>query len=321
MYTPFNDVLLKSGETVQAGVVAGPDEEWQARIEALLAHKGEEWLWQISELLSQQLTATGRFYMLHRNGTPFCHILTAESGGVGLLGHVWTVPVDRGQSAASQLMALVMNDFRVRGGRALHLTTAYDSPAYHIYRKQGFESVEPASGVMAFFAPSQAQFEVDYFAPGAATVVPLDWHDWAVASPLLAGPWPGLVRCAPRGLIGRLDSEYNLMAPLRQIKAGGEPAVVTLRKSDSSAVVGLAAWAPDPVWPDTAIVDVNCHPEFWAQAGELLAALPVPAGFRQTAYAETDDVAKRAVLAEAGFCQVAMLPQRLRGRDVLVLER
>ena len=89
--------------------------------------------------------------MLHRNDAPFCAIVTIEQNGVGILGRVWTNPVDRRQSAASQLLQLLMADFQARGERALYLSAAYDGAPYHIYRAHGFSSIENQSGMMAFF--------------------------------------------------------------------------------------------------------------------------------------------------------------------------
>lgn len=336
MYTSLGDVLLKSGETVQAGVVTGPDEQWRERIETLLAHKGEDWHWQVRQLLTAELGVQGRFYLLHREGILLSHIMTVESEGVGLVGHVWTNPEDRGRGAASKLMALLMADFGSRQGRALHLDTAYDSPAYHIYRKHGFEGIEPGSGVMAYFKPSRTEFEAAYFAPGETNIAPLNWHHWTVASPLLAGAWPGVVRAASLGILHRTPSESPLIGPLRATQnhdtshdtAGTEPRIVALQKSASRAVVGLAACAPDPLWPDTVLVDVYCHPAFWDKGGELLRALPLPPARRYLAYLEAEAAPKRAALEAAGFRQVAVLPAHLARAvaspdyaDIAVLER
>jgi GNAT superfamily N-acetyltransferase len=334
MYTPLENVVLKSGEEVAAGVVAAPDSQWRPRLQKLLFHKGEPWRRQITELLTQPLNVEARHYILHRGDAPFCHILTVESGSVGILGHVWTEPEERGQGAASRLMGLQMQDFRARGGRALYLSTGYDSSAYRIYARHGFAGVEPHSGVMAFFASSRRQFEAEYFAPGPANIAPLDWAHWATSSALFAGEGPGVVRNAALGLLGKRVTEGALIFALQeQREAGAEQAnaearVQVLQKEENGAVVGLAAWSRDATWPGQYIADVYCHAHFWQRAPELLAQLRLPEDARVVAYADAPFAAKREALEVAGFRVVASLPQWIAadaaqtGRvDVVVMER
>ena len=51
-------------------------------------------------------------------------------------------------------MARQMEDFRNREGSALFLGTGYDTVPYYIYEEFGFESVEPGSGFMIYYAES-----------------------------------------------------------------------------------------------------------------------------------------------------------------------
>ncbi len=309
MYQFLDSVVLKSGERVEAAVVAAPDQEWYPRLQKLLFHKGDLWRWQVEQLLTTPTSAQAFHYVLHRGGEPFSHILTAEADGVGLLGHVWTEPQDRAQGAASQLMRLQMQDFRRRGGRALYLSTTFDSSAYHIYRKQGFQSVEPQSGVMDFFASSRAEFEAEYFASGETEIVPLDWSHWASGSALFSGAWPGVVRNAAFGLIGRSLTEGALLPAIREQNEGARALV--LQKKENGAVVGLAGWQRDAIWPETIVADVYTHPDFWNRAGELLEQLELPASRRIVAYVEAGFATKRKVLEAAGFKVLANLPQWL----------
>ena len=327
MYQFLDSVVLKSGEKVEAVVVVAPDEEWYARLRKLLFHKGDLWRWQVEQLLTTPTSAQAFHYVLHRDGEPFSHILTAESDGVGLLGHVWTQPPDRSQGAASQLMRLQMQDFGRRGGRALYLSTTFDSSAFHIYRKQGFRGVEPQSGVMDFFSSSRAEFESEYFASGETEIVPLDWSHWASGSALFAGDWPGVVRNAAFGLVGRYLTEGALLPAIREQNDEAASALV-LQKKENGAVVGLAGWKRDATWPETIVADVYAHPNFWHQAGELLARLEVPPARRVVAYVETDFAAKRKVLESADFKALATLPQWLAADvaetkylDVVMMEK
>jgi GNAT superfamily N-acetyltransferase len=327
MIQTLADVVLKNGQSVTASIVLAPEEKWRAPIEKLLHHKGEVWRWQIAQLLGGQSGIAARFYLLHRDDAPFSNILTIEHRGVGLLGHVWTQPEERGQGAASQLMRLVMDDFQSRGGRALFLSTGYDSPAFHIYRKQGFSSVEENSGVMAFFSAGREQFETDYFAATETGIVPLNWLHYVTASALLAHPDPTRLRCAPLGVLAPSLCEGPFLPVLRERESGELPRMVVLQKTDG-AVMGVAAFGADGLWPGVTVLDVFCHPNFWHRGEELLAALPLPAGRRQVVYDDEQNPAKVECLRRAGFERQARLKERVplvisgpESADVAVWER
>ena len=308
MFEPLGDVTLKSGERVSAAVIRGPDADWRERISRLLGHKGDIWRWQNTELLTHATGVDAWFYVLHRAGAPLAHILTAEVGGVGIFGHVWTEPADRGQSAADRLMERQMAHFRARGGRALYLNTSPDNPAFKLYQRHGFSALEPLSGAMVFAAGSVAEFEADWFAPGKVSLEALAWRHWPAAPALFMADIPGVVRCQPLGLLGRKSSEEAL---LPWIQTATAPRVFVARKGNG-AVVGLAAWDHDPASPGLICVDVFCHPHFWLQAPSLLtAALAGAPSARRVAYADSSCPDKSAALEAAGFRPAATWLQRL----------
>jgi GNAT superfamily N-acetyltransferase len=314
MVEDLGEVILKSGETVHACAIRGPDDAWRGRIARLLVHKGEPWIWQNTELLTRETGIDAWFYVLHRAGTPFAHIMTAEVSGVGIFGHAWTEPADRGQGAAGALMARQMAHFRARAGRALFLNTAPDSPAYHLYRRHGFEPAEPGSGAMQFFAAGHATFAPDWFAAGEVRIEPANWRHWPAAPALLMAAIPGIVRCAPLGLFGRKSPEAEL---LPFIQAGAPrpesaPPPVLIATTPAGTVVGLAAWQRDALSADVICADVFCHPRFWSHGDALLAALLAAApAARLIAYADSACAEKSAVLMRAGFRLAATWPRRL----------
>jgi GNAT superfamily N-acetyltransferase len=314
MIQTWPETVLKNGESVATAVILAPAETWHKRIADLLHHKGEMWRWQVAQLLAGQSGIESRFYLLHRDAAPFCNILTIERNGVGMLGHVWTKPEDRGQGAASQLMRLVMEDFQARGGRSLYLGTGFESTAFHIYRKQGFQSIEANSGVMAFFPDGRAGFEADYFAPGETAIAPLDWTHYATASALLAHENKARVRCAPLGVLRPMLCESPFLPILRGRENGGETRAVVLQKTNG-AVVGLAAWNCDAIWPGVLQLDVFCHANFWHRGEELLSALPLPAARRFVIYDDGQNPDKTELLHRAGFEKQAQLKNRV-ARDV-----
>ena len=317
MYTSMGPVVLKSAERVEMGVVRAPDIEWAPRLEELLAHKGDPWVWQNATVLREDVGIEARFYILHRDGLPLANIMTAELAGVGIFGHVWTQPPDRRQGAASAAMERLMADFRRRGGKALFLGTGFDSPAYHIYRRFGFESIEPGSGYMACYATSGDEFDSEYFAPGPAEIQELDWPHWPASAALFMGDFPGAVRCAPLGLVGRKSTEGPLLGPIRAERArpNGRDDMSTralaLVSKATTAVLGLAVRKAHPLWPQTGLVDVYCHPAAWSAAGDLLAGVLSGATPRCVAYTDAACQAKADVLSAAGFAEAGSLPEWL----------
>lgn len=332
MYTPLGSVRLKSGEAVEVGVVSGPDLDWAERVERLLGHKGPIWQWQNAAAVRRELGIEPRFYLLHRQGEPLANIATFTHRGVGHFGHVWTQPADRRQGAASQLMGVQMAHFRQEGGQALFLGTGYDSAPYHIYASHGFVGLEAKSGQMEYYAQNKAQFEAGFFARGVVQVEEVQWRHWPASAALFLGDSPGAVRCAPLKLLGRSSTEgpfLDLIQGEARCREKGELSRArVLCQTATQAVVGLATWDWDPLWPSTCVVEVYCHPDFWEEGGDLLAALPLPEAERYVAYSDTGCLEKGEVLHEAGFRpvgrharRVALDRARTRLVDVSVWER
>jgi len=332
MYESLGQIHLKNGEKAEACVVAGPDPEWAPRVIDLLGHKGPTWNEQNKLCMTTDLGIDVHYYLLQRDNVPFCNTLVADHDGVGLLGHVWTIPEERRKGAASVLFEKLMGHYRKRGGKALFLGTEYGSHAYHLYEKFGFRSIEPESGMMEWYATSRGRFDNEYFREGQTQIQPIDWLHWSTAAPLLAGPWPGIVRCAPLGVVGRALPEGPMlpliMENVKRRTAGEPPRGMALVKPDTSAVVGLAVWSRDPLWPDTCLVDVYCHPNFWTRAGDLFDSLKLPKDHRLLTYAEETCPAKREVLEAKGFKQTVVLPirvaedrKRSNWTDVMVYEK
>lgn len=336
MYQRLDTVTLRSGETVEAGVVTGPDPAWAERLVKLLWHKGDPWNWQNAQVLERELGIDSFFYVLHRDGKPLANIMTIENAGVGLFGHVWTEPADRQKGASSLLMALQMQHFVERGGQALFLGTGYDSVAYHMYARFGFQSVEAGSGYMAYYQTTQANFEARYFArptrPSDLVIQPLQWPHWPASVPLFLGDFPGVVRCVRAHIFGRASSEGGLLPLLLEGEAqqqAGEPATtVVLQNRVNGAILGLATYYDHPLWPATALLDLYCHPAYWPEAPTLLATLQLPAETRTVAYVDHEHQAKQTLLSAQGFQPVATLPHWLAATpsrnhpmDVLIFVR
>ena len=333
MFKGLGEITLKTGEAVQAGVVVAPDQDWADRVIGLLSHKGDPWNWQNAQVLGADRRIEARYYVAHRSGRPLANVMTAELAGVGILGHVFTVPEDRRKGAMGQLLGIQMADFRARGGRALFLGTDFDSHPYRMYQSLGFRGIEPRSGYMDYYCASKEKFEAEYFAPGDADIVPVGWRHWPASPALFMGAFPGVVRCAPLRLFGRASTEGPLLALVRDGEArceeGKKPRAVALQARRSTAIVGLAVWDWHPLWPEACLLDVYCHPNYWGRAGELIEALLLPQeADRCIAYGDAACREKLDVLRAAGFRRKATLKRCLAADkaktgyvDVVVFER
>ena len=106
------------------------------------------------------------------------------------------------------------------------------------------------------------------------------------------------------------------------------PVLVALVLPAGPAVVGLAVQDEHPIWPDTRLADVYCHPAHWDRAADLLAGVLPARDRRCLAYADSTCPAKHEVLAGASFRPAATLPGWLAAArsgagsvDVTVFER
>jgi GNAT superfamily N-acetyltransferase len=314
MYTSLDPTNLKDGTSAELGIILGPDEDWADRVDHLLGHKSEIWQWQNATTIRQPLELECRYAIASRDGLPFANVATFEHAGVGILGHVFTQEDARGKGAASALMTVVMHDFKTRGGRALYLGTAFDSPAFHIYRKHGFAPVEPGSGEMVFHAGTSQGFNAAFFDIATPEIGPPSWTDWAMGQPLFTDEMPGRLRCMRLGVLGRTGAESGLLAVIREHLAhpeGHPPTCLLLRDAKRRSVAACATWSHHRHWPHTIIVDLYSHPHTWDASESLLAKLQLPPCARAVAYVDEQTPEKAAVLEKAGFRPGATFHQRI----------
>ena len=134
---------------------------------------------------------------------------------------------------------------------------------------------------------------------------------YPVTPVLFSGGFEGCVRSNVMRLYGRSSSEGPLIPVLRdelERQADDKSTrTVVARVSGRSSVVGFATTDRDPLWPGTCVVDVFCHPNFWAHGSDLLNAMTWPNAHRYVAYCDAGWQEKESVLHEAGFQQAATL--------------
>ncbi len=321
MYKKIKDVVLKTGESVELGKLTGPDLEWGPRIEHLLGHKGEPWNWQIHQCLNNPNLGVETFcHILSKAGRPIANISTFEAHGVGIFGHVFTVPEERKKGAADILNQQVMSDFQARGGRALYLGTSYDSPAYHIYLKHGFESVEPKSQYMVFVKEGKPAFEKSFFAPGPVTIEPLAFKHWPVLPALTMMNHPARLRVLGMGIVSASSTEGGSLELIKEAVDQNKPVSAQVAVSNTThAPVVLACLRPDFYFGyHVDLMDVFFAPGFEEDAIKTIHALNLPTDRKIVGYADSVWPQKEKVLQAAGFTQEATLRNHLKsGQTVL----
>ena len=81
--------------------VTAPDAPHAEEIKQFLGHKPGNYKWHIERCVAEVLDALEtRFYVGKLNGAVITNIMTVEYEGVGILGHVFTLPKQRRKGAA-----------------------------------------------------------------------------------------------------------------------------------------------------------------------------------------------------------------------------
>ena len=318
MYKKLASEVLRTGEEMEVGVVEAPDEGFGGPIASFLSHKPPEVRRHIDMSLEGPLDLLEtRFYIGRVGGKIIANVMTVEHNRTGILGHVYTEPGHRRRGACTGVLGALMDDFVGRGGGVLLLGTGYNSPAYHIYRKFGFSSLEEGSGFMRY--ATEEDFEARFFSPSPVRVVEVAWHDWPRLNLLASGPTGEFVRSVYFGLFGIKNLEGTFLRFKKDIEDGRCRA--KLLESGSGAIVGCATVAPDPRWGGSVyLLDFFAHPNFLGELEGLLGSLELPKGKLQS-YIEVEAEAKAELLLGMGFHEEAFLRSQVedgKGRRLVV---
>ena len=315
MYTHLGSVTLRSGEQMELGVVRCPDPSWGAQIKPLLGHKSRETHFHFDAAFDGPLDELEtRFYIGTIGGSAVTNVMIVGARGVGILGHVYTRPEHRQKGAYRQLMEAQMADCRREGFRALTLGTGFETHPYWIYHSFGFRSIDGTSGKMWWFA--EPDFLGSWLRPGATTVRPMQWGDWAALN--LLGfqpdvpdePLPRSWTFRVKGQGGGAEGQFQVLQ--RNLSRGVRITALSL-ESERGAVVGWAVLQPDDLtFGDGYLFDLYVHPAFRQDAAKLLTSISWPDSTRVAAYTTGPDNYRYTALVEAGFRETAVLPGWLR---------
>ncbi len=333
MYDKLGEVVLKTGERMEVGVIAVPDEPHAGEVKQFLGHKGGNYKWHIERCVTEVLDALEtRFYVGKLDGRVITNIMTVEHEGIGILGHVFTLPQQRRKGACKGVMAYQMAHFRQRAGRSLYLGTGYNSHPYHIYHSFGFESVFPESGFMKYHV--NADFEERYFArlesaPTGKKVdahpKPVEWHDWPKVTALSAIVGWDTLRSLAWGVYGPTNLEGGFLNFKHALETEDVYDDAKLLITSDGAIVGWATVSRDARWrPATAVLDFFFHPNFADAVPALLSTVAFPESKVQC-YVDSGAEQKAAVLESAGFSCEGQFKNQFeysgQDYDVLVFSR
>ncbi len=317
MYTPISASTLRTGETLEIGVVLAPDDDYGPLVRPILAHKSRNEQWHLDEVFAGSVEPLEtRFYLGRLDAHPVCNIMVSEHDGIGIVSHVYTVPEYRRKGIARLVMAGQMTDFKDRGGRYLTLSTGYGTHPYYLYHSFGFRSVIPESGHMKYMGT--AAFETDHFPGDVARVVPGDWRNWPSLNVLCAQDGPPTVRNVGLGHIGPRMFEGAYIGLMKLAREDSDHQV-RLLVSDRGAVTGYATLVPDTRWRgETCLLDLFVHPAFTAYWGQLLDSFSLPSRRKVQCHVEAGDTMKAAALLDAGFVREATLRKQFKvpGQDL-----
>ncbi len=324
MYNKFADVKLRTSETMEVGVIIAPDEPHAEQIKPFLAHKGGGFKWHLERSVIETLDdLETRFYVGKVDGEIITNIMIVEHQHVGILGHVFTTPTQRRKGACKAVMGFQMEDFRRRGGEALYLGTGYNSHPYHIYNSFGFESVFRGSGFMKYRAAEG--FDKGYFAERPVHTKDVVWHDWAKMTALTGIVEGDYLRSIAFGIYGPANFEGGFLVFKQSLENGDTYHDAKLLESETGAIVGFATISWDTRWqPETGVLDVFIHPDFYESGSVLLEAIDFPDAKIQC-YVESTSTSKTEAVQNAGFYHEATLKNQIqhhdRDVDVLVFAR
>jgi len=312
MYKKLASEVLRTGEEMEVGVVEAPDEEFREPLVSFLSHKSREFRWHIERSLEGPLDELEtRFYIGRVEGEIVTNVMTVEYNRTGILGHVYTKPEHRRKGACTGVLRTLIDDFRGRGGGVLLLGTGYGSPAYWIYHRFGFRSLEEGSGFMRY--TTEEDFEGRFFSPVPVRVVDVAWHDWPRLNLLASVPGREFVRSIYFGLFGIKNLEGVFLQVKRDVEEGRCRA--KLLESESGAVVGCATVVPDPRWEGSVyLLDFFTHPEFLCELEGLLDSLELPDGKLQS-YVEVGAEVKAELLFRRGFREEAVLRSQVEDKE------
>lgn len=300
MYEKLDEIELKSKECMEVGVISVPDEPHAEEVKKFLGHKPGHFKWHIERCVTETLDELETYFYIGKvDGNVITNIMTVEHQGIGILGHVFTLPEQRRKGACKGVMAYQMEHFRQRNGRALYLGTGYNGHPYHIYHGFGFESVIPESGFMKYFVDTD--FEERYFSPASAQVKSVEWHDWPKMTALSGMVGSDTLRSLAWNIYGPSNLEGPFLSFKHALETEDTYDDAKLLVSNDGAIVGWTTVRGDSRWRDAiGQLDLFFHPNFADAVPDLISSLEI-SDMKVQCYVDSTAEKKAEVLEASGF--------------------
>jgi RimJ/RimL family protein N-acetyltransferase len=309
---------LKTGEALQVECVLAPDAAREPQILPFLGHKPPDYLGHIQAAFAGECGALEtRFYIGLLDGEMVGNIMTVETHGIGIFGHVNTREDQRRKGICQSIMRHQMEDFRQRNGHVLLLGTGFQSPPYWIYHAFGFRDLPGGRpGQMRYGREEEPDFEAQWLAPAAVKPVPARWEHWPQVALLGSVAVPAYLRSLTLPLWGVSVLEGTYLKFLQTWCGADGQGRAAVLEAETGAVVAMATLVPDQRWHgDVGLLDVFAHSQVSAEAiAELIEALSPWVGKVQC-YADPRDVGKIGALEQLGFRREAVLSNQFREGD------
>ncbi len=325
MHQELQHVTLRDGQSVRLLCVRPPTADWAPRIATFLVHKGEPWNWHIRANLdghNDQLEQ--RFFIALCDDRIVSHLMVVEKHRVAILAHVYTDPNWRGKGISTALMKAMTDDFRTRGGVAMHLHTTYGSQAFKIYRRFGFEPISPEAELMAWILQHR-EFEA-MFAPGPLRTERVCWTHWPLVQKLMLRPEGDWLRSGALGFGGVCNAEDGFVELMFRLSTGA-PLAGTVLVNPAGMVVGLTSLLPwKKTLPTPALeFDAYVHPSAADHLDEFIRSIELPNDRPILCHVDSASSRRLEALRQIGFGEIARI-ERAAGLgndspDLLILER
>jgi GNAT superfamily N-acetyltransferase len=275
--------------------VDDPQDSSVPGLRKLLAHKDGIWQLHLEEDFGGRIKELEtRFYVGAIDEELAGNIMTAEFGGLGVMGHVFTPPEHRRKGICDVLMDFHLDDFRQRKGNALYLNTGYDSPPFHIYLRHGYHPIPEAPGSM-WWSPDPDWSPADLWDDlSRVKVCELQWRHWPSANALFLEKDLPIVRNVTYTKYGVGNAEATFLCVMSDLRDAQSRVQARAIESRSGHLAGLATLAPERRWgrrSTTFVFDLCVHPKAGDVIDDVAEEFEWPAAHVLAYAAENDESA------------------------------
>ncbi len=318
---------LKDGRKASLVILSSPSLPEFEEIRRLLHHKPSPFMNHIEDFNGNNSNGViegleWRFYLARVGDAYVGNICTWERDGIGILGHVFTLPEWRGLGIADALLHFQDEDFRERNGRIMELNTGFQSMPYRMYEKRGYEGVPGAPGSMIKF--SGEKIWQGLYSPGQAKLADFQWCHWPSANLLFLTENPSFVRAAGIGVYGPSSLEGPVIHNRERIwNETTEPRWrVKVLESSNGMVTAWTSLLWDLNWSHhhrRLVFDLFFHPHFAEAMMAELHDLEIPEG---TISYSTPGDPKNSFLEQLSFHRLGKITGFFpNGEDLIVWSR